>query len=136
MTMPITPVGSTNLFEIEYPTSGASSISTTTDVSSSLIPTPLFGMAQETLANGRAYRRVLIGISREICGGEPTILGTRISVVDIVDFHYRLGWDIEKIQKEFPQLVDDQIKSALEYYEDHIREISLILQEERQFGRG
>lgn len=134
--MTITPVGSTNLFEIEDPASGGSPISSTTAVSSGLILAPLFGMAQETLANGRAYRSALIGISGEICGGEPTILGTRISVVDIVDFHYRLGWDIERIQREFPQLVDDQIKAALEYYEGHIREISHILQEERQFGGG
>jgi len=53
----------------------------------------------------------------KICGGEPTIFGTRITVSDIVELHHSLGWDIQKILDEYPWLAEQQIIAALQYHQ-------------------
>ena len=64
-----------------------------------------------------SFVTVAIARNPKICGGEPTILGTRITVSDIVELHYRLGWDVQTILDEYPHLNKEQVIAALEYYQ-------------------
>jgi len=82
--------------------------------------------------SGKASRSFLIVKNLQICGGEPTIEGTRISVTNIVELRYGLGWNVQKIIDGYPSLGEEQIKAALEYYESHPKEIDDYLQEERE----
>ena len=49
-----------------------------------------------------------------ICGGEPSIRGTRIPV-HVILTHLAAGDDVETILKNFPRLTRDDIAAALEY---------------------
>ena len=107
------------------------------DASTSRIETivgPESTLAQglETLSNERAKRRLLIEWNPGICHCEPILRGTRISVANIVELHHLLGWGIEKIKEEYPHLREDHVLAALEYYEEHPREIDAYLQQERE----
>ncbi|MFH1776917.1 MAG: DUF433 domain-containing protein [Candidatus Omnitrophota bacterium] len=87
-----------------------------------------------TLADETALRSVLITKNPNICQGKPIILGTRISVSNIVELHYLLNWNIQKIRDEYPHLSNEQIIAALEYYENHTKEIDSYLQEEKEIN--
>ncbi|MBI4491253.1 MAG: DUF433 domain-containing protein [Chloroflexi bacterium] len=58
----------------------------------------------------------------EICGGEPTVKGTRVPVRSIV-IQWRLYHDLERIRRAFPRLSIPAIEHALAYYEQHRDEI-------------
>ena len=49
-----------------------------------------------------------------ICGGEPSIKGTRVPVHVILS-HLAAGEDVETILKNFPRLTADDIRACLEY---------------------
>ena len=57
-----------------------------------------------------------------ICNGEPVILGTRVTVRAIVEYHQIYG-DIENILRAIPHINRAQIDDALGYYADHKEEI-------------
>ena len=57
-----------------------------------------------------------------VCGGRPTISGTRIPVWSIIKW-YKLGMSLEEIIREFPQLTPAQIHDAFSYYYDNQEEI-------------
>jgi uncharacterized protein (DUF433 family) len=78
------------------------------------------------------YQAPLITKDPEICQGKPIICGTRISVSNIVELHYQLGWDLEKNQEAYPHLSSRQIESALDYYKSHEHEIDAYLIEEKE----
>lgn len=78
------------------------------------------------------FRKMLIGIHPSICGGEPIILGTRISVANIIEKMDRLGYDIEKVLSDYPHLSKDQIEACLEHYAENKKEIDEILEEEKE----
>ena len=84
------------------------------------------------IANERTLRALWITRNSEICNNKPIILGTRISVVNIVELHHILGWSIEKIKEEYPFLNEEQIIAALEYYECNPIEIENYLKEEKE----
>ena len=50
----------------------------------------------------------------KICGGEPVIEGTRISVAVILG-HLRDGSNIEEIVKTFHWITEDDIRDCLQY---------------------
>jgi len=58
----------------------------------------------------------------EICGGRPTIRGTRISVQAIVGY-YKQGFSVDEILAGLPHLTAAQVFDALSYYHDHQAEI-------------
>lgn len=60
--------------------------------------------------------------NKSICGGAPSIDGTRIPVWSIIKW-YKIGMSIEEIMNEFPQLMPAQIHDAFSYYYDHQNEI-------------
>ena len=57
-----------------------------------------------------------------VCGGRSVIEGTRIPVWSLVKW-YKLGFSIEDIMREFPQLHPSQVYDAFSYYYDHQEEI-------------
>lgn len=76
------------------------------------------------------YRRLLIGKTSNICNGEPVIIGSRISVVNIIETSKLLGWDEARLQHEFPHLSLDEIRACFEYYEDYKSEIDSLIDPE------
>ena len=66
-----------------------------------------------------------------VCGGDPTIAGTRIPVQSIV-VSYRLYGDLTRVQHAYPRLDATAIRAALAYYEDHREEIDRLIEENEQ----
>jgi uncharacterized protein (DUF433 family) len=64
-----------------------------------------------------------IAINKRICGGNPMIKGTRVSVANIAGF-YLMGFGPEEIQKELPHLSLAQVYDAIAYFLDHRDEIN------------
>lgn len=58
-----------------------------------------------------------------ICGGSPTIVGTRISVRIVVGYILHQGLTPEELQASFPHLSLAAIYDALSYYYDNRKEI-------------
>lgn len=58
-----------------------------------------------------------------VCGGEPIVEGTRISVRCIVEYIQYVGYTPEEIVHHLPHLNLAQVYSALSYYYDHREEI-------------
>jgi uncharacterized protein (DUF433 family) len=50
----------------------------------------------------------------EICGGKPTIKGTRIMVKNILGMMAG-GYTVEKILSAYPELTQEMVQAALEY---------------------
>jgi uncharacterized protein (DUF433 family) len=49
-----------------------------------------------------------------VCGGKPTILGTRIRIVDILEM-FGGGMTEAEILSDFPQLTSEDVRGALIY---------------------
>lgn len=63
-----------------------------------------------------------------ICGGQPSIQGTRIPVRAIVGYH-KLGLSVDEILAGLPHLTPAQVYEALSYYYDHADEIEAAIRE-------
>ena len=63
-----------------------------------------------------------IDISPGVLGGKPRIAGHRISVQDVVIWHYELEHPVEQIADDYKLTLAD-IYAALAYYHDHKKEI-------------
>ncbi|MEE8389492.1 MAG: DUF433 domain-containing protein [Anaerolineae bacterium] len=70
-----------------------------------------------------------IGRVEKVCGGEPLILGTRISVASVVEF-FEESDSIDEILEALP-LTPAQVHDALSYYYDNREEIDQILEQRR-----
>lgn len=55
----------------------------------------------------------------EICGGAPVIKGTRVLVIDILDW-IKEGKDFEEILENFPTISREDIKEIISYAQDII----------------
>jgi uncharacterized protein (DUF433 family) len=60
------------------------------------------------------YEHILIGK-----GGEATVAGTTMKVVELVAESLAYGWSPEELHLQHPYLTMGQIHSALAYYWDH-----------------
>jgi uncharacterized protein (DUF433 family) len=58
-----------------------------------------------------------------ILGGEPVIAGTRVPVRAVVLMYRMHGGDLSLVQRSLPTLTVQGIRLALDYYEQHRREI-------------
>ncbi len=67
-----------------------------------------------------------------VCGGRPTIEGTRLSVKLIVGWA-RIGMTPEEIAVQYPYVSVVQIADALAYYKDHPEEIEAEFAEEKRY---
>lgn len=63
-----------------------------------------------------------IETSPEVCGGEPRVAGTRISVWLLVRAR-RLGTSAAEILQAYPSLRTEDLMSAWAYHRDHPEEI-------------
>jgi len=74
--------------------------------------------------------------ARGVCGGEPVIRGTRVTV-RIIAQNWRAGLSPEEIRAEYPHLNLAQVFDALSYAEDHPEEMdALIEQHHRAYEQG
>jgi len=64
-----------------------------------------------------------VTITPGVCGGSPTIGGTRFPVRSVVHYVLRLGLTAEELAERFPHLTLAQIHDALAYYYDNRPEI-------------
>jgi len=55
----------------------------------------------------------------EICGGQPTIKGTRVLVLDILDW-IKEGKTFDEILENFPSLTREDIQEIISYAKDII----------------
>jgi uncharacterized protein (DUF433 family) len=55
-----------------------------------------------------------IVVDPEICGGKPTIKGTRIMVRNILGMMAG-GYTVEKVLAAYPELTPEMVQAALEY---------------------
>ncbi|MCC7370953.1 MAG: DUF433 domain-containing protein [Chloroflexi bacterium] len=66
-----------------------------------------------------------------ICGGEPTVAGTRIPVSAIV-VQWRFYQDRARVLRAFPRLDAPSLDAALGYYEANRHEIDLLIARNEQ----
>jgi uncharacterized protein (DUF433 family) len=71
-----------------------------------------------------------IGTRPGYCGGRPHILGHRIKVKHVADWHERMGLSPAEIVAEHSTITLAQVHAALAYYYDHMAEIQAELDEE------
>ncbi len=64
----------------------------------------------------------------KICGGEPVIIGTRISVRLIVELE-NSGKSVDETVAMYPHITHAQVHDALSYYYDNKEEIDRIIEE-------
>jgi uncharacterized protein (DUF433 family) len=67
-----------------------------------------------------------IEINSEIRFGKPIIVGTRITVFDVLTWMAN-GMTINEITIDFPELNENQIKACLHYAEDRDHKIKITL---------
>ncbi|MBI4688675.1 MAG: DUF433 domain-containing protein [Nitrospirae bacterium] len=72
-----------------------------------------------------------IETKKGVCGGEPVIVGTRISVSLIVELD-QLGYSVDEIVSMYPHITHAQVYDALSYYYDHRNEIDKIIEENKE----
>jgi uncharacterized protein (DUF433 family) len=66
-----------------------------------------------------------------VCGGEPVIVGTRITVSLIAELE-RLGHTADEIVTMYPHITHAQVYDALSYYYHHRNEIDRIIEENKE----
>ena len=66
-----------------------------------------------------------IVIDPEICGGKPTIRGTRIMVKNILGMMAG-GYTFARVIKSYPELTAEMVRAALEYAASIINEEKII----------
>jgi uncharacterized protein (DUF433 family) len=81
--------------------------------------------ALKTAETGHSH----IVTKKGVCGGNPVIKGTRISIANIAGF-YLMGFGPEEIQRELPHLTLAQVYDAIAYFLDHREDINLQLQKD------
>lgn len=71
-----------------------------------------------------------IGVRKGHCGGKPHVLGHRVKVKHIAEWHLRLGMSPSQIVEAHPTLSLSQVHAALAYFYDHQAEIEREMVEE------
>jgi len=74
-----------------------------------------------------------IGVRPGYCGGEPHILGHRITVKHVAVWHEEMGMSPAQIAATYPTITLAQVHAALAYYHDHRDEIQAAIAEEERF---
>jgi uncharacterized protein (DUF433 family) len=63
-----------------------------------------------------------------VCGGDPTVEGTRVPVHNIV-VEWRCYQDLERVHEAFPGVDIPSIRAALSFYEENREEIDRLIEE-------
>ena len=86
-------------------------------------------MATEKILNGH------IEVMPDTRGGKPRLLGTRITVDDVVLMHFRLGQSLEEIAGKY-SLSMAAIYAAMAYYYDHRDEVDQRIEADKAFAEA
>src|SRR5688572_24801385 len=92
-------------------------------------PTGLEGVAAMQTAPKRDSARIIR--DPRICGGEPTVAGTRVPVSSIV-VQWQYYQNYARVRRAFPHLGLPEIKAALAFYEANRAEIDRLIDESEQ----
>ena len=84
-----------------------------------------------TIEQGKKLKHLYIEKKKGVCGGEPVIVGTRISVSLIVEME-RAGHSVDEMVAMYPHITHAQVYDALSYYYDHKEEIDKIIEENKE----
>ena len=84
-----------------------------------------------TIAQGKKLKPPYIERKKGVCGGEPVIVGTRITVSLIVEME-RAGHSVDEMVAMHPHITHAQVYDALSYYYDHKEEIDKIIEENKE----
>ena len=76
-----------------------------------------------------------IEITPDVRGGRPRIVGTRITVADIVIMHLRMGQSLEEIAGRYDLHLAD-VYAAMVYYYDHRSEIDGNIEADEAFAEA
>jgi uncharacterized protein (DUF433 family) len=76
-------------------------------------------------------KHIYIERKKGVCGGEPVVVGTRISVSLIVEME-RIGHSVDEIITMYPHITHAQVYDALSYYYDHKEEIDKNIEENKE----
>jgi len=76
-----------------------------------------------------------IEVTPGIAGGKPHIAGHRITVLNIVVWHERIGKSADEIAAEYDLTLAD-VYAALAYYYDHRSEIDRDIEESEAFVKA
>lgn len=79
-----------------------------------------------TVPRSAAFSRIVR--DRRVCGGEPTIKGTRIPVRSIV-IEYQRAQDVGWVLQGYPTLDEAAVREALAYYEANREAIDWLIAE-------
>ena len=66
-------------------------------------------------------------------GPKPCIRGTRIRVVDVLNWYDGLGWSANEIVEQFPHITRADVYAALAYYWDNKEEIDRWIAEDAAY---
>ena len=69
--------------------------------------------------NASVRKLPLLGTVPGVCGGDPIILGTRITCVQMWIYVRRLGMTVMEILDEFPHLNYEQVSQAIQFVDEH-----------------
>lgn len=84
-----------------------------------------------TIKEMRKLKHPYIEKKAGVCGGEPVIVGTRISVSLIVEME-RADHTVDEMITMYPHITHAQVYDALSYYYDHKKEIDKIIDENKE----
>ena len=76
-------------------------------------------------------KHVYIECKKGVCGGDPVIVGTRISVRLIAEIE-QAGHSVDEIVTMYPHIKHAQVYDALSYYYDHRAEIDKLIVENKE----
>ena len=79
--------------------------------------------------NGLGYSVLMnqrVVIDQHICHGKPCIRGTRIMVSNILSL-LAGGYDMTRVLRNYPELTDEDVKAALEYAGEVVRDEEILL---------
>ena len=83
------------------------------------------------IAKEKKLKHLYIERKKGVCGGEPVIVGTRISVSLVVELE-RVGHSVDEIVAMYPHITHAQVYDALSYYYDHKEEIDKLIEENKE----
>lgn len=79
----------------------------------------------------RKAKHLYIEKKKGVCGGEPVIVGTRITVSLIAELE-RSGYTSDEIVALYPHITHSQVYDALSFYYHHREEIDRIIDENKE----
>ena len=85
----------------------------------------------QVIEKERKSRQPYIERKRGVCGGEPVIVGTRISVSLIAEME-KSGYTADEMVAMYPHITHAQVYDALSYYYHHRDEIDGMIEENKE----